>query len=121
MLTRASLEIWRAKLLGLRQRLDDQLAHLRAESAHSTSGDEGGNDVNRTHHRDDVAKEKATEEVLVGMMGNEMFLRQEVEDALERIRLNRFGVCETCEKPIPKERLELLPYARRCVRCADLS
>jgi DnaK suppressor protein len=120
-MTQASLEVWREKLLGLRQRLDDRLAHLRAEAAHSTGEPDGGTEVNRTHHRDDVAKENAIEEVLVGMMGNETFLRQEVEDALERIRVGRFGVCEMCAKLIPKQRLESLPYARRCVHCADLA
>lgn len=29
----------------------------------------------------------------------------------------QFGLCERCGKPIPKERLEAIPYARYCVAC----
>lgn len=27
-------------------------------------------------------------------------------------------LCELCQKPIPRERLEALPATRRCVECA---
>ncbi|HHY39150.1 MAG TPA: hypothetical protein GX507_09530 [Clostridia bacterium] len=29
----------------------------------------------------------------------------------------QFGLCERCRKPIPKERLKAIPYARYCVAC----
>lgn len=41
----------------------------------------------------------------------------DVEDALARMDEGRYGVCEVCEKPIPLERLEIVPQARYCVRC----
>ena len=42
----------------------------------------------------------------------------EVNDALARIGHGTFGVCENCHKPISEERLDALPYARYCIRCA---
>jgi DnaK suppressor protein len=45
-------------------------------------------------------------------------LGYEVHEALERIARSTFGVCEECEKPIPRRRLELVPYARLCAACA---
>ena len=42
----------------------------------------------------------------------------EVNDALARIEQRMFGVCENCHKPISKERLDALPYARYCIPCA---
>jgi DnaK suppressor protein len=40
-----------------------------------------------------------------------------VEEALDRIRSGDYGVCLSCEKPIPVKRLQALPWARYCVDC----
>lgn len=42
---------------------------------------------------------------------------RDVADALKRIEQGTFGVCEGCEEPIPKKRLEVFPAARYCVTC----
>jgi len=41
----------------------------------------------------------------------------EVEDALDRLRTGRYGVCERCMQSISHERLEILPMSRYCMRC----
>jgi DnaK suppressor protein len=43
----------------------------------------------------------------------------EIEAALARIKSGEYGVCETCENPIREVRLQALPWARLCIRCAD--
>ena len=43
----------------------------------------------------------------------------EIDAALERIRLNTYGLCESCGTPIPHGRLEARPAATLCVRCAS--
>jgi DnaK suppressor protein len=42
-----------------------------------------------------------------------------VEHALRKLEANpdSFGDCESCTQPIPLDRLVLVPYAERCVRC----
>ncbi|GAA0902761.1 TraR/DksA family transcriptional regulator [Streptomyces thermoalcalitolerans] len=42
---------------------------------------------------------------------------KEIEAAFERLDNGSYGTCERCSKPIPVERLEILPYARCCVPC----
>jgi DnaK suppressor protein len=42
-----------------------------------------------------------------------------VEQALERIRTRRFGTCEECGGVIAKKRLEAIPFAAMCIRCAE--
>jgi hypothetical protein len=42
-----------------------------------------------------------------------------VEQALERIRAKTFGICEDCEGVISKKRLEAIPFAALCIRCAE--
>lgn len=40
-----------------------------------------------------------------------------VEEAIERAQQGTFGICEGCGKPIPPERLEIVPETRLCVEC----
>lgn len=42
---------------------------------------------------------------------------KDIEAALDRVRDGSYGTCPTCAKPIPVERLEILPYTRFCVPC----
>jgi DnaK suppressor protein len=48
---------------------------------------------------------------------NEQALHAEVVAALDRIEKGTFGRCEDCAAAIPEERLDVVPYARWCVRC----
>ena len=41
----------------------------------------------------------------------------EVEDALDRLRTGRYGICERCTLRISYERLEILPMSRYCMCC----
>ncbi len=43
----------------------------------------------------------------------------EIDNALQRIDLGSYGVCATCGEPIPDARLEVMPYAVKCVNCAE--
>lgn len=40
-----------------------------------------------------------------------------IERALERIKNGQYGICENCEAPISLARLNVLPYATRCIKC----
>ncbi len=40
-----------------------------------------------------------------------------IDHALRKIREGRYGICEKCGKPIEKKRLEIIPYARICIKC----
>ncbi|MGW0964852.1 TraR/DksA family transcriptional regulator [Streptomyces sp. NPDC002516] len=42
---------------------------------------------------------------------------KEVEAAFARVRDGSYGLCRTCAKPIPVERLEILPHTPFCVPC----
>ena len=42
---------------------------------------------------------------------------EQITGALRRIAEGTYGRCERCEKPIPAERLQILPHAKSCVPC----
>ncbi|MCX4427052.1 TraR/DksA family transcriptional regulator [Streptomyces mirabilis] len=41
----------------------------------------------------------------------------QVEASFDRVQDGSFGICRGCSRPIPVERLEILPYTQFCVPC----
>lgn len=41
----------------------------------------------------------------------------EIDRALDATRQGAYGICERCGRPIDRERLEILPETRLCVKC----
>lgn len=68
-------------------------------------------------HMADVGSENYEREFSLGILENEEQEIREIDEALARIANGTFGVCESCDKPIPVARLKALPYARMCVEC----
>jgi RNA polymerase-binding protein DksA len=44
---------------------------------------------------------------------------REINQALARIAQGTYGRCERCGGPIPVARLEVVPYARLCMKCLE--
>ncbi|WP_030173709.1 TraR/DksA C4-type zinc finger protein [Streptomyces sp. NRRL S-813] len=42
---------------------------------------------------------------------------KEIDEAFARIEDGTYGICRGCAKPVPAERLEILPYTSHCVGC----
>lgn len=78
----------------------DQIEELAADAADAVAiGDDARLQVTRV-------LSKAAEAALV-----------EISAALARLDDGNYGACESCDKPIPVERLEVLPTSRYCTPC----
>ncbi|GAA2896225.1 hypothetical protein GCM10010455_19280 [Microbacterium esteraromaticum] len=44
---------------------------------------------------------------------------RQYDDALSRWDAGDYGICASCGRPIPEGRLEVRPFARLCVPCAE--
>ena len=42
-----------------------------------------------------------------------------LEQAMDQLQFEDYGLCATCEEPIPLGRLLLLPFASACVKCLE--
>src|SRR5580658_5877064 len=42
-----------------------------------------------------------------------------IETALQRIKDGTYGICANCEKPISRQRLAAVPWAKYCIECQD--
>ena len=67
----------------------------------------------------DVASDAIDRNLLDSLGAKDAERLNMIDSALERIRLGRYGICISCGKEIPKERLEVLPYTVMCVNCAS--
>ena len=67
----------------------------------------------------DVASDVAEQALDLTLERAEREHLAEVDAALRRLEEGRYGMCDACGLPIPIERLQALPWARLCVRCAE--
>jgi len=70
----------------------------------------------RTHVAD-IGSDTYQKEFSSQLSSYESKMLMEIDEALERVRKNKYGDCEKCGKPISKARLKTLPYTRCCVKC----
>ncbi len=95
----------------LEQRLEamqTRLASIKREVTQSHSGDSA-----------EQAQERENDEV-VDAIGNETAQSiRDIQAALNRIEDGSYGQCEACGEDIGRARLEAVPEATRCVKCAD--
>jgi RNA polymerase-binding protein DksA len=66
-----------------------------------------------------AASENVSRDMLAATLERERRTLNEIELALFRMENGEYGTCDTCGSAIPKARLEALPWARRCLTCAD--
>jgi RNA polymerase-binding transcription factor DksA len=52
----------------------------------------------------------------VSAQGHLLAMLEDVQHARARVADGSYGRCEVCGQPIPDERLEVRPWATRCVR-----
>jgi DnaK suppressor protein len=68
----------------------------------------------------DIGDEAANiynKQVLLSLNENERTRLREVDEALDRIANDTYGICEECGGPISLKRLEVRPVAKYCVPC----
>ncbi|WP_444996683.1 TraR/DksA family transcriptional regulator [Aliikangiella sp. IMCC44359] len=65
------------------------------------------------------ATERENEEVLEALgIASQEELKQ-VKMALQRLKNGSYQTCKVCSKPIPFERLQLIPHTAHCTRCGE--
>ena len=65
----------------------------------------------------DIASEDIDKKTLQALGAQEAKRLQLIDSALARIENGKYGICISCGKKIPRERLEAIPYALQCVEC----
>jgi YteA family regulatory protein len=69
------------------------------------------------NHPADQAPNTFEREKDLGLKDNTFQLLKAVDDALDKIETEEYGICECCGKKINEVRLEVVPYSTYCVDC----
>jgi RNA polymerase-binding transcription factor DksA len=91
-------------LLELREQLVKQMSGLAAESAQEMAG--------YSLHMADSGTDNFDRDFALSLLSSDQDAVFEIEEALKRIERKTYGVCELTGKPIPRARLEAIPWTR---------
>src|SRR2546426_3773675 len=92
------------RLLELREQLLRQMNGLAKESAEEMPG--------YSLHMADSGTDNFDRDFALSLLSSDQDAIYEIEEALKRIEKNTYGICELTGKPIPKARLDAIPWTR---------
>jgi DnaK suppressor protein len=76
-------------------------------------------DANDLPDEMDLASSEYIQSFEFRLRGREKSLLSKLDLALKKIEDGTFGVCEICEEPIGKKRLEARPETSLCIKCKE--
>ena len=118
-MNRAELSVYKERLLALRARLRGDVTQL-ADAALKKSRSEANGDLSSMPiHMADIGSDNFEQEFTLTLMESEGVALEKIEASLERLRDGTYGLCEECGVKIPKSRLNAIPYATLCIKCAS--
>ncbi len=120
-LKKAELNVYRDRLLALRDRLRGDVSRMADATLKKSRTESNGDLSSMPIHMADVGSDNFEQEFTLSLMENEGVTLGSIEAALERIEDGKYGFCDECGARIPKKRLEAIPYATMCVKCASQS
>lgn len=112
------MESYRRVLQGLRSRLRGDLDRMTDEALRRQTSGGSGSLSSVPLHMADLGTENYDQEFTLGLIENEQGTLEQINEALDRVERGTFGQCAECGEPISKPRLQAIPYARHCIRCA---
>jgi DnaK suppressor protein len=110
---------FKAALLAMRARLRGDVSTMADAALRKTRAEASGDLSSMPIHMADLGSDAFEQEFTLSLMACEEGTLERIEHALERIRSRTYGVCEDCECVIAKKRLEAIPFASLCIRCAE--
>lgn len=114
-LTKKELGHFRKLLEEKREEARDELDFLERNLENLTETDDADYS-SLTHHEGDVASDVEEEEVNYQLIERTRKYIEQINDALERIENETYGVCLATGVPISKERLEAVPHTRYSIK-----
>src|SRR3954464_11586811 len=103
------------KLLQLRDAMVDSMAGVAQDTLRSRA--EGSEASAFGMHQADAGSDAYDRDFALSLLSQEQDALYEIDQALKRIELGSYGVCEMSGKHIPRARLEAIPFARFTVEC----
>jgi RNA polymerase-binding transcription factor DksA len=103
------------KLLQLRDSMLDSMMGVAKDNLRTRA--EGSEASAFGMHQADAGSDAYDRDFALSLLSQEQDALYEIDEALKRLDLGTYGVCEMSGKPIAHARLEALPFARYTVEC----
>jgi RNA polymerase-binding transcription factor DksA len=103
------------RLLVLRDGMLDSMTGVARDSLRSRA--EGSEASAFGMHQADAGSDAYDRDFALSLLSQEQDALYEIDEAIKRIALGTYGICEMSGKPIPHARLEAIPFARHTVEC----
>ena len=120
-LTKSQLQEYKKILEKVRDRVVDEISFLAGDNLNRSPRDSSGDLSSYSFHMADQGTDNFDREFALNLVSSEQDVLYEIDDALRRIDMGTYGVCENCNKPIEKARLMALPFAKMCIVCKSES
>ena len=99
-------------LIGLRQHVQEEIELHTADTLNHSSREDSGDLANYGNHQADAGTDTFDRDFALSLVSSEQDALNEIEEAILRIKDGTYGICEVTGKPIKKERLIAVPFAR---------
>lgn len=99
-------------LLELRAHVQEELDLHTADTLKHASGEDAGDLAHYGNHQADAGTDAFDRDFALSLVSSEQDALNEIEEAIQRMRDGSYGICEVTGKPITKERLLAVPFAR---------
>jgi DnaK suppressor protein len=113
-MTNTDLKLNLERLLALRAELLGDMTHMEDDSLQDHA-----KTVSIPTDKEELGSDNAEQELTLTLLGSDEDILDQVEAAIYRIEDGGYGRCEECGEQISKSRLNAIPYAADCVRCAS--
>jgi RNA polymerase-binding transcription factor DksA len=107
------------RLHGDRVRVLKEMGHYENTVLKVNQRDSSGDLSGYSFHMADVGTDAMEREKAFQLASAEGRILLEINEALRRLARGEYGVCESCESPILRARLEAMPTARLCLSCKE--
>ena len=113
-MTNSDLTLHRQELLALRASLLGDMTRMEGDSLKDHA-----KTVSIPTDREELGTDNADQDLTLTLLDSDEGILDQIEAALQRIENGGFGRCQDCGESIPESRLDAIPYAANCVRCAQ--
>ncbi len=110
------LEFYKKYLLDMKDKIMRDLDSIEDQHIHHSNSKEFG-DSSYPIHMADVADIMSEAELGFKLKNSEEVILIAIDAALKRIEEGTYGICQDCGARIRDERLDVMPFAVRCIAC----
>jgi RNA polymerase-binding transcription factor DksA len=119
-LTAKEMASFRELLVEKLKEIVGDVQHIESGALKTSRQDSAGDLSSMPIHMADIGSDNYEQEFSLGLMDSERKIVREIHEAIKRIQEGTYGICEGTGEPIPKMRLKGIPWARYCVKFAEL-